>query len=118
MNHNDLDQLLSHGPEIVPSSGFTASVMNAVRVQAQAPPPIPFPWKRALPGIAAAVLSLAWIVFACVAAFSSNGGGAAPVLSISPAIQSLWRAASWVLIALVTTVVSLLFSWRLISRLA
>ncbi len=68
MDHDDLDRLLSHEPEIVPSSGFTASVMKAVRVQAQAPPPIPFPWKRALPGIAAAVLSLAWIVFACVVA--------------------------------------------------
>jgi hypothetical protein len=61
MNHDDLDHLLSHETEIVPSFGFTASVMNAVRAQAQAPPPIPFPWKRALPGMAAAVLSLAWM---------------------------------------------------------
>jgi hypothetical protein len=118
MNHDDLDRLLSHESEIVPSSGFTASVMNALRVRAQAPPPIPFPWERALPGMAAALLSLAWIVFACVAAFSSNGGGAAQVLSIPAALQPLWHAASWVLIALVTTVVSLLFSWRFVSRIA
>jgi hypothetical protein len=45
------------------SPGFTASVMNAVRMQSQAPPPIPFPRKSALPGMAAAVLSLAWIIF-------------------------------------------------------
>jgi hypothetical protein len=118
MNHDDLDHILSHEAEIVSSSGFTASVMNAVRVQAQAPPPIPFPWKRALPGMAVAVLSLAWIIFACVAVFSSSGGGEVLVLSIPPALQPLWHAASWVLIALVTTVVSLLFSWRFVSRIA
>ena len=39
---------------LVPSSGFTESVMSAVRAEAAAPPPIPFPWMRALPGIAAA----------------------------------------------------------------
>jgi hypothetical protein len=117
MNHDDLDHLLSHEAEIVPSSGFTASVLNLVRAQAQAPPPIPFPWKRALPGMAAAVLSLAWIVFACVAVFSSSGDGEVLVLSVPPALQHLWHAASWVLIALVTTVVSLLFSWRFVSRI-
>ena len=110
MNHDDLDRMLGHEPEIVPSSGFTALVINAVRVQAQAPPPIPFPWKRALPGIAAAVLSLLWIVFSCVAVFSSKGIGAAEVLSVPAGLQPLWHAASWVLIALVTTMVSLLFS--------
>lgn len=116
MNHDDLDHLLSHETEIVPSSGFTASVMNAVRAQAQAPPPIPFPWKRAWPGMAAAVLSLAWIVFACVAVFSSKS--ATEALSVPSTLQPLWHAASWVLIALVTTVVSLLFSWRFVCRIA
>jgi hypothetical protein len=105
-------------PRFRRSSGFTASVMNAVRMQSQAPPPIPFPRKSALPGMAAAVLSLAWIIFACAAAFSSKGAGEALVLSIPPAIQPLWHAASCVLIALFTTVVSLLFSWRFVSRVA
>ena len=108
MNHDDLDGLYSHEPEIVPSSGFTASVMDAVRAQAQAPPPIPFPWKRALPGIAAAVLALVWIIFACIAVFSSNGG-AAQVLSVPPELRSLWHAVSWVLIALATASACLLF---------
>jgi hypothetical protein len=85
--------MLSHEAEIVPSSGFTASVMNAVRGQAQAPPPILFPWKRALPGMAAAVLSLAWIVFACVAVFSSKGIGATEALNIPSTLQPLWNAA-------------------------
>jgi hypothetical protein len=100
------------------SSGFTASVMKAVRMQSQAPPPIPFPWKSTLRGMAAAVRSLAWIILACAAAFSSTGAGEALVLSIPPAIQPLWHTASWVLTALLTTVVSLLFSWRFVSRIA
>jgi hypothetical protein len=117
MNHDDLDRLISHEPGIVPSSGFTTSVMDAVRAQAQAPAPIPFPWKRALPGIAAAVLALAWIIFACVAVVSSNGG-AVQVLSVPSTVQPLWHAASWVLIALATAAASLLFSWRIAARSA
>ena len=52
MRHDDLDHILSEGQDILPSSGFVGSVMDAVRYEAAAPPPIPFPWKRALPGFA------------------------------------------------------------------
>ena len=58
MKDHDLDRILSED-EILPSSGFTASVMDAVRREATALPPIPFPWKRALPGLVAAGLTLA-----------------------------------------------------------
>jgi hypothetical protein len=61
MKHHDLDRILSE-EEILPSSGFTASVMDAVRREAAAPPPIPFPWKRALPGLVAGGLTLALIL--------------------------------------------------------
>ena len=44
--------------EIVPSSGFTARVMDAVHLEATTPPAIPFPWTRALPGIVAAAVAL------------------------------------------------------------
>lgn len=43
---------------LVPSSGFTASVMDAITAQAAAPAPIPFPWKLALPGLAAFLVAL------------------------------------------------------------
>lgn len=62
---NELDRILSHG-EILPSSGFTASVMDAVRREAAAPPPIPFPWKRALPGLIAAGVALALLIVSVV----------------------------------------------------
>jgi ABC-type spermidine/putrescine transport system permease subunit I len=57
MKDRELDRILSE-EEILPSSGFTASVMDAVRREASAPPPLPFPWKRALPGLVAVGLTL------------------------------------------------------------
>jgi hypothetical protein len=44
------------------SPRFAAAVMAAVQREANVPPPIPFPWTRAAPGIAAAVLVLALAV--------------------------------------------------------
>ena len=57
MNRDDLDRYLTDD-EIVPSSGFVANVMDAVRAEAAGPPPIPFPWARALPGMVAVVVAL------------------------------------------------------------
>jgi hypothetical protein len=65
MTNDELDRMLSHSlaeEEIVPSSGFTASVMEAVQREATAPPPIPFPWKRAVVGLVAAALTLVWVL--------------------------------------------------------
>ena len=55
MNDDDLDRMLIEREEIVPSSGFVASVMEAVQQEAAAPAPIPFPWKWALPGLIVSV---------------------------------------------------------------
>ena len=62
MKPDNLDRVLSREPEIVPSSGFVGSVMAAVRSEAAAPPSIPFPWKRALPGLLACAVAIAWSV--------------------------------------------------------
>ena len=51
MWHEDFDRILSSEEPIVPSSGFADAVMQAVRREAAAPPPISFPWKYALPGL-------------------------------------------------------------------
>jgi hypothetical protein len=48
--HNEIDRILATEDALVPSSGFLASVMDHVQEEAAAPAPIPFPWKRALPG--------------------------------------------------------------------
>lgn len=49
--YDKIDRILSREDEVLPSSGFAASVMNAVRQEAAAPPPIRSP---------GSVLCLAW----------------------------------------------------------
>ena len=71
MRDEDIDLMLSRDDNIVPSSGFTASVMDAVTREATAPPPIPFPWKRALPGRATALSAAGWIAGALVLTLGS-----------------------------------------------
>jgi hypothetical protein len=62
MRQHELDYILSREKEIVPSAKFTASVMGAVRSEAAAPPPISFPWGRALPGLVAGASAIFSIV--------------------------------------------------------
>ena len=59
MTNERIDAILGTEDELVPSSGFLAAVMERVQAETAAPPPIPFPWKRALPGLAALLLALA-----------------------------------------------------------
>jgi len=49
MELNSIDRILASEEPLIPSLGFLDSVMERVREEAAAPPPIPFPWKRALP---------------------------------------------------------------------
>lgn len=58
MRDDDLDRVLSREETIAPSARFVDSVMVAVRRENATPAPISFPWKRALPGIAAAIVSI------------------------------------------------------------
>jgi hypothetical protein len=67
MKPEDLDRALSGEPDIVPSSGFVAAVMDAVVAEATAPP-LPFPWKRAWPFAAGFVVLLFWLAFRSPAA--------------------------------------------------
>jgi len=120
MKHNDLDRILSTEQEIIPSSGFAASVMDAVRREAEAPPPIPFPWKRALLGLSAACLALAWVF---VASFTqiSQGTGDQPLppwyLSALDLVLAVCKnaGATWIILALVLSLASVKLSMRFAS---
>ena len=48
--------LCEESDSILPSSGFLDAVMAEVRSEASALPAIPFPWKRALPGLAGSAI--------------------------------------------------------------
>src|SRR5258708_21355177 len=79
----EINSILTRGDEILPSPGFAVSVMEAVRREAAAPPPIPFPWKRALPGLVVAGLALALILVGGLVAIAQFGKATTPQLSIS-----------------------------------
>jgi hypothetical protein len=72
----DLDRALNADQDtILPASGFADSVMTAIYHEASAPAPIPFPWRRALPGLAAAILVLLGLIAAVVFVVRSAPAG-------------------------------------------
>lgn len=116
MGNVDIDRALSAEDAIIPSSGFTASVMEAVRRDAKTPPPIPFPWKRALPGLLACVASLAAFLSLGVAL---PGRGAEVSKTLVRAIEIAKDAgAGWIALALLVSLLSVVFALRLVGRRA
>ena len=114
MTDKKMDEILGTEQELVPSSGFLSAVMERVREEAAAPPPIPFPWKRAVPGfiVAAGVFGVTAFEFA------RNIGPATETLRLAPlhlsaaAIQPLEQG-GWVVAALAFAIGSWLLSRRL-----
>jgi hypothetical protein len=110
----ELDRILLKS-EILPSSGFTASVMDAVRCEAAAPPPIPFPWKWALPGLVVCGVMLGLVVVVTVTQFAS-GAATTPlpaewVIALRSLRQSTGRfGGEWVALALLASYACMKFS--------
>ncbi len=125
MNENDLDRILSEREEIVPSSGFTASVMEAVQQEAAMPAPIPFPWKWALPGLAVSVLLVVGLIvrwiFSGIRAGNSVGSATAALpagnlfamLPHGQITASTLVALEWSALALLVSLVTIWFSMRI-----
>jgi hypothetical protein len=117
---DELDRILS-GTEILPSSGFTASVMEAVRREAAAPPPIPFPWKRALPGLVIAGAILGVVVVLSILQLARGAPTAHPPAAWGIGLQSLGQAmlkfgGPWVALALLTSFACMKFSALFVAR--
>jgi hypothetical protein len=115
MTDDDLDHVLGREDDIVPSSGFAAGVMEVVRREASAPPPLPFPWKRALPGLAAAVLALLGLLILGVNEFLR---GAASTNQVAPALMTILKEANqlgigWIALAILLSFASIRVSMRL-----
>ena len=73
MKKEDLDRALSESTEIRVSDGFAESVMERVRLEAKAPPPLVFPWKRFSAGMGTcAVLTIVAVVLAIDAGVSGG----------------------------------------------
>jgi hypothetical protein len=127
MRHDEIDRILSREDEILPSSGFAVSVIDAVRREAAAPPPIPFPWMWALPGLVVASFVLALVLVAVVVVSAQLGTGTVlqpstsslslsfPPSLFAPTQGNLGTAAIWGVLAMLVAFVSVHFSMRLAS---
>jgi hypothetical protein len=119
MTRNDLDRILSAEDQIVPSSGFATSVMDAVRREAATPPPIPFPWKRALPGFLLGVVVIVGLFVAELLHRTPESSAPAPAAFSPSQILSAARIAElhadslgWIAFALLLTLASVIFALR------
>jgi len=114
VSSDDIDRVLSNEDSIVPSSGFAASVMEAVRRDAETPAPIPFPWKRALPGLVSCVGALITLL---VVVFSRTGRGTELSNGLDRMVHTANNAgAGWIALALVVSLVSVIVGTRGFSR--
>jgi hypothetical protein len=115
-NPDAVDRILAAEEELIPSSGFLATVMERVREEAATPAPIPFPWMRALPGILLVALVIGWSGFELARA----GLAAAREISFTELhLATAGRAlepAGWVALALAASLLSWLLSRRLAGR--
>jgi hypothetical protein len=124
MRPDDLDRILSAETSIAPASGFVTGVMEAVRREASAPPPIPFPWLRALPGLAAGALVLSSIVIAAMRATGGVVSAPATQAGFVHALMNVFDFAKifdfvktygidWIILAVLASVAGMALSMRL-----
>jgi hypothetical protein len=120
-DENELNRILSREDEILPSSGFAVSVMDAVRREAAAPPPIPFPWKSAMAGLVVGGLAMGLVLVAGIFVLVQSGREATtahfsmPLPSTLPPMFNggVEAAAIWTVLALLLALISVKLSMRL-----
>lgn len=117
MKNERIENILATEEPLVPSSGFLAAVMERVEEEAAAPAPIPFPWKRILPGMVLIAGSLGWGVFELVrngVPAMNAATGSLPQLPAA-ALEPLQQV-GWIAAALGVSLLSWLLSRRLAGR--
>ena len=113
MDDNRIDRILAGEEELIPSSGFLASVMERVQEEAAAPLPIPFPWRRAIPGIVLTAGVFGWSAVELIRQGLPDMS-TLPPLTLPAALVAPAEQAGWVAMALGVS----LLSWLLARRLA
>jgi hypothetical protein len=108
MKADEIDRILLDEVDTGPSPGFHDRVMGAIHREVATLPPIPFPWKRAWPAVAAAAVVLVAVPVLAVQALAS---GPSDIGSPFPAAQNF--VAVWIAVAAISTLGSVLLSWRL-----
>ncbi|MFZ1085008.1 MAG: hypothetical protein WAN35_08585 [Terracidiphilus sp.] len=114
---SEIDRLLATEDDLIPSSGFLASIMERVQEEASAPPPIPFPWKRALPGVLLSIGVLVWSLVEMIrlARIAPN-----PRPLTLPHFSEFYTGsagqANWIVLSLGLALLSWLFARSLVGR--
>ena len=112
-----IDRILATDEELIPSSGFLALVMESVHEEARMPAPIPFPWKRAVPGIVLASGVFGWGAVELVRlAIPAAKGMVISMPHFSAAVERPLEQAGWVALALGVSLVSWMLSRRIIGQ--
>jgi hypothetical protein len=122
MREHELDHILSTDLEIRPSSRLARAVMDRVRLESTAPPPIAFPWMRALPAVVAIVLGVAWTALEASALRATHS--AETVSPLAGWLDSLRSVAStaesagigWIFLSLILACVCWEFALRTVGR--
>lgn len=114
MKRDKLDDVLATEEALIPSSGFGGSVMQRIRDEAAAPAPIPFPWKRALPGMVLAAAAMGYTGFELIRA---EWVKVQPFpVHLPPLSSSLVQQAGWVALALGVSLGSWILSRSVTGR--
>ncbi|HEV2326162.1 MAG TPA: hypothetical protein VGS10_19645 [Terracidiphilus sp.] len=110
-----IGSILASEEALAPSSGFVSAVMERLQEESRVPPPIPFPWKRAIPGMVLAGGVFGWGAFEMMRHASA--------ISIPPVFFQLSATATshletigWVVLALAASMLVWRFSCRLVGR--
>jgi hypothetical protein len=117
------EHLAGNSEQLAPSSGFAVSVMESIETQAAEPPPIAFPWLRALPGLFALLCCLVVLVVALLrmSAGSSFAGTALDssgqfANSMSHIMTAGEMTFSWIAVAALLSITAVAASFRLTGR--
>jgi hypothetical protein len=97
MTPDDIDRILSSEESLEPSSGFAMNVMDAVRRQAEEPPPLRFPWSRFATGMGACGV-MAWTGTFVLPRFAASLS--APLAALGAIVPQLGYAAGAVILSL------------------
>jgi hypothetical protein len=106
-----IGRILASEEALVPSSGFVSAVMGRVHEENSALAPIPFPWKRALPGMSLAAAVFGWGVFEMLRHASELR--LSPSMHITGTGLTGLESADWAVMALAVS----LLTWHAARRL-